>query len=77
MGSNPVTVKKLIKFLRNNKFSNVIGHGHNTVTYEPTGQKITINFHRTKGKGISYYALREIAKVMKITKHQLVNLITN
>lgn len=75
MGKETVTIKELYKFLCDNDFSNVNPHGHNTIVYNPTGETITINWHRSKGKRISHYTIRDIAKVLGMTKRELVLLI--
>lgn len=72
MGNRTITFNQLYKFLKINDFINICKSGHNLVEHKPTGKKILINWHRSKGKGVSYYDLRDIAKLFNLSKNELV-----
>lgn len=72
MGKETLTKRELEKFLKSNDFKSINTTGHNVVQHIPTGSTVTINWHRSRGKGIAYDTLRDLAKIFKITKAELV-----
>ncbi len=82
MGAN-ITVDKFEKWMQKNYWTIKRTNKHVTWIFEPkdcegkriTYNIITLNHHRTKGQGIGQGTLLRVAKVMKIPKNNLIDLI--
>ncbi len=70
MGSN-VEVRKLKQFLKKNNWNFVRVKKHEVWIYKDI-EKIIINTHRSKGQGVAENTLKDIAKIMNISKKELI-----
>ncbi len=83
MGTN-IDVEKLKKWMRKNGWQPLRTNKHEIWIFKIINEKngetlafgqITINTHRSKGRGISDDAIKDIANIMKIKKNILINMI--